>query len=144
MLLRCMQMPLDEGYTSQISGYGHSTSSLLRQCLIPPPSQNWNGRLQHGREARWLCDCCHFPQALRRRVDSRWIRQPQSGGPRALVRSRLLRFGCALLMFGNHRAHLDIAGVMDLGKGDGGYNLAGMTGRPVRTLIEFARRSAKA
>ncbi|KAM0787749.1 hypothetical protein ACM66B_003806 [Microbotryomycetes sp. NB124-2] len=41
-------------------------------------------------------------------------------------------------------AHLDIAGTMDLAKGDGGYNLSGMTGRPVRTLIEFARRSVKA
>ncbi|GAA5850143.1 hypothetical protein JCM9279_003541 [Rhodotorula babjevae] len=41
-------------------------------------------------------------------------------------------------------AHLDIAGVMDLAASDGGYNLSGMTGRPVRTLVEFARRSAKA
>ncbi|KAK4333894.1 Cytosol aminopeptidase family, catalytic domain-domain containing protein [Rhodotorula toruloides] len=41
-------------------------------------------------------------------------------------------------------AHLDIAGVMDLARSDGGYNLGGMTGRPVRTLIEFARRSVKA
>lgn len=37
-------------------------------------------------------------------------------------------------------AHLDIAGVMDLASSDG-YNRAGMTGRPVRTLIEFARRN---
>ncbi|GAA5829138.1 hypothetical protein JCM5353_005299 [Sporobolomyces roseus] len=41
-------------------------------------------------------------------------------------------------------AHIDIAGTMDLAKGDGGYNLAGMTGRPVRTLVEFVRRSVKA
>ncbi|GAA5928325.1 M17 family metallopeptidase [Sporobolomyces koalae] len=41
-------------------------------------------------------------------------------------------------------AHIDIAGTMDLAKGDGGYNLAGMTGRITRTLIEFARRSVKA
>ncbi|GAA5981624.1 hypothetical protein JCM10908_004544 [Rhodotorula pacifica] len=41
-------------------------------------------------------------------------------------------------------AHIDIAGTMDLAGSDGGYNLKGMTGRPVRTLIEFARRSAKA
>ncbi|GAA5943638.1 hypothetical protein JCM1841_004591 [Sporobolomyces salmonicolor] len=41
-------------------------------------------------------------------------------------------------------AHLDIAGTMDLARGDGSYNLAGMTGRPVRTLVEFARRSVKA
>ncbi|GAA6002546.1 hypothetical protein JCM10207_001174 [Rhodosporidiobolus poonsookiae] len=41
-------------------------------------------------------------------------------------------------------AHIDIAGTMDLGKSDAGYNLGGMTGRPVRTLVEFARRSAKA
>lgn len=33
---------------------------------------------------------------------------------------------------------------MDLARSDGGYNLGGMTGRPVRTLIEFARRSVKA
>lgn len=41
-------------------------------------------------------------------------------------------------------AHMDIAGTMDLASGDGGYNLAGMTGRPVRTLVEFARRAVKA
>ncbi|GAA6015905.1 hypothetical protein JCM8202_005338 [Rhodotorula sphaerocarpa] len=41
-------------------------------------------------------------------------------------------------------AHIDIAGTMDLASGDGGYNLKGMTGRSVRTLIEFARRSVKA
>ncbi|GAA5919901.1 hypothetical protein JCM6882_004742 [Rhodosporidiobolus microsporus] len=41
-------------------------------------------------------------------------------------------------------AHLDIAGTMDLAGSDGGYNLKGMTGRPVRTLVEFARRVAKA
>ncbi|KAK4046983.1 hypothetical protein OIV83_005669 [Microbotryomycetes sp. JL201] len=41
-------------------------------------------------------------------------------------------------------AHMDIAGTMDLAKGDGSYNLSGMTGRPVRTLIEFARRAVKA
>ncbi|GAA5848691.1 hypothetical protein JCM3766R1_006413 [Sporobolomyces carnicolor] len=40
-------------------------------------------------------------------------------------------------------AHVDIAGTMDLARGDGGYNLAGMTGRSTRALIEFARRSAK-
>jgi aminopeptidase len=42
-------------------------------------------------------------------------------------------------------AHLDIAGVMDCW-GSNPYKLPGgaMTGRPVRTLIEFARRSAKA
>jgi len=31
-------------------------------------------------------------------------------------------------------AHLDIAGTMDLASGDGGYNLAGMTGRCVLSL----------
>ncbi|GAA5876625.1 hypothetical protein JCM8547_002424 [Rhodosporidiobolus lusitaniae] len=41
-------------------------------------------------------------------------------------------------------AHMDIAGTMDLAGGDGGYNLKSMTGRPVRTLVEFARRSVKA
>ncbi|KAK4046779.1 hypothetical protein OIO90_006445 [Microbotryomycetes sp. JL221] len=41
-------------------------------------------------------------------------------------------------------AHMDIAGTMDLAKGDGGYNLSGMTGRATRTMIEFARRSVKA
>ncbi|GAA5980613.1 hypothetical protein JCM11641_006699 [Rhodosporidiobolus odoratus] len=41
-------------------------------------------------------------------------------------------------------AHLDIAGTMDLAGSDGSYNLKGMTGRPVRTLVEFARRAAKA
>ncbi|GAA5843580.1 hypothetical protein JCM11251_007122 [Rhodosporidiobolus azoricus] len=41
-------------------------------------------------------------------------------------------------------AHLDIAGTMDLASSDGGYNLRGMTGRPVRTLVEFARRAVKA
>ncbi|GAA5878969.1 hypothetical protein JCM16303_007248 [Sporobolomyces ruberrimus] len=41
-------------------------------------------------------------------------------------------------------AHIDIAGTMDLASGDGGYNLAGMTGRGTRTLIEVVRRSAKA
>ncbi|GAA5935804.1 hypothetical protein JCM10213_003694 [Rhodosporidiobolus nylandii] len=41
-------------------------------------------------------------------------------------------------------AHLDIAGTMDLARSDGSYNLGGMTGRPVRTLVEFARRSVKA
>lgn len=40
-------------------------------------------------------------------------------------------------------AHMDIAGVMDLASSDG-YNRAGMTGRPVRTIIEFVRRSADA
>ena len=41
-------------------------------------------------------------------------------------------------------AHLDIAGVMD-GWGSDQYKLgSGMTGRPVRSLIEFARRSVKA
>ncbi|SCV74024.1 BQ2448_6456 [Microbotryum intermedium] len=37
-------------------------------------------------------------------------------------------------------AHIDIAGTMDLAKGDGGYERAGMSGKITRTLIEFARR----
>jgi cytosol aminopeptidase len=38
-------------------------------------------------------------------------------------------------------AHLDIAGSMDTTRG-GPYQEAGMTGRPVRALVEWARRVA--
>ncbi|GAA6027387.1 hypothetical protein JCM8097_007818 [Rhodosporidiobolus ruineniae] len=41
-------------------------------------------------------------------------------------------------------AHLDIAGTMDLAGSDGMYNRKGMSGRPVRLLVEFARRSVTA
>lgn len=63
----------------------------------------------------------------------------------------LKRFVDGLVVDGNDNedesnikwAHCDIAGVMDLARGDGAYNLAGMTGRPVRTLIEYTRRLIK-
>ncbi|KAL1915305.1 uncharacterized protein VTP21DRAFT_6763 [Calcarisporiella thermophila] len=40
-------------------------------------------------------------------------------------------------------AHIDIAGVMDT-TSDSGYHVKGMSGRPTRSLIEFARRLARA
>ncbi|GAA6059290.1 hypothetical protein JCM10212_006683 [Sporobolomyces blumeae] len=103
---RVWRMPLDEGYTQQISGTG------MDLC-------NTGGRLGGS------CTAAIF---LKRFVDGLIVDGSDNENQEGLIRW----------------AHMDIAGTMDLAKGDGGYNLAGMTGRPVRTLIEFVRRSVKA
>lgn len=39
-------------------------------------------------------------------------------------------------------AHIDIAGVMSLATSVQGYDVKGMSGKPVRALVEFIRRRA--
>lgn len=139
---RVWRMPLDEGYMSQINGTGmdlcntgqsrrsNSISSARALLLRLSLSFSIDSRLLFPRlmiSGGRLGGSCTAAIFLKRFVDGLIVDGSDNENQDDLIRW----------------AHVDIAGTMDLARGDGGYNLAGMTGRSTRALIEFARRSAK-